>query len=81
MKGLKHKTDAAAPQQRDGVIVEGRQIGRPRAHTRPVSGLIETGEQIEQRRLADAGLAHDGKILAGLEFEIEPSKIAGRSFA
>ena len=63
VEGLKHETHAAAAQQGLRVIIHARQVGAFEPHVTGV-GLIETGEQIEQRRLADARFAHDGEILA-----------------
>jgi len=62
--------DGTAPQQRRGVIVQGGQIDAFENHATAI-GCIEAREQIEQRRLADAGLAHDGQVLAAAKFEID----------
>ena len=69
MKGLKHEADGAAAQQRDGVVVQSREIHAVEQHAAGV-GAIEAGQQIEQRRFADAGFAHDGEILALPQFEV-----------
>jgi hypothetical protein len=73
MKGLEDKANGTAPQQRRGVIVQCRKIDAFENHS-PAIGRIETRQEIEQRRLAHAGLAHDGKVLAAAKFEINALK-------
>src|ERR1700689_1640744 len=61
MKGLKHKADGAPAQQRYLVIAQGSEVDALEQHAAAV-GSIESGQQIEQRRLADAGLTHHRKV-------------------
>ncbi len=68
---LEHETDGAPAQQRGRIIVELREVLALENHASRI-GPIEPGEQIEQRRLADARLAHDRKVLAGTQREIDP---------
>src|ERR1700722_17129067 len=76
MKGLKDEPDGPAPQQGDGVIVQGGQIRAVEQHS-PRIRPIESRQQIEQRRLADAGFAHDGEVLALPQLEIEADEKGG----
>ncbi len=73
MECLEDKSDRASTQQGDGIIVQCRKVDAIEQHTAGV-GFIEAGQQIEQRRLADAGLAHDGQVLALPQFEIQALK-------
>ncbi len=70
MECLEDKSDGAATQQGDGVIIQCREVDAIKQHSAGV-GFIEAGQQIEQCRLADAGLAHDGQVLALPQFEIQ----------
>jgi len=84
MEGLEDKADGTAPQQRRGVVVQRGKIDAFENHASAI-GCIEARQQIEQRRLADAGLAHDGQILAAAKFELDALKdrrpILGKAFA
>jgi hypothetical protein len=66
VKGLEHESDAAPTQERAFIVIERREIEAFEPHS-PRARLVETRQQVEQRRLADARLAHDRKILAALE--------------
>ena len=70
MKCLEHESDGAAPKERTLIIAERGQIPAVQQYPAGV-GLIETREEIQQRRLADPGFAHDGDISAGSELEIQ----------
>src|ERR1700679_2919957 len=76
MKGLKDEPNGPAPQQGDGVIVQGGQIHAVEQHATRIRP-IESRQQIEQRRLADAGFTHDGEVLALPQFEIEAGEDGG----
>ncbi len=76
VKRLKDESDSPATQQGDGVIIQGRQIGSFEQHSARIR-LIETGEQIEQGRLANAGFTHDGEVLALPKLELQPLEDRG----
>ena len=60
---LEHEADALAPQARSARRRRASR-GRRRRRRRARVGTIEAGDQVEQRRLADARLAHDRDELA-----------------
>ena len=70
VKRLKDKAEFLPAQTRRGIVVETRHGMAADDHIAAVR-LIEPGDQIEQRRFADTGVAHDRDELAGLECEVE----------
>ena len=84
MKGLKDKADHAAPQQCGRVVIQGSEVDALEQHAAAI-GSIESGQQIEQRRLADAGLAHHGNVFTRSNREIDAFEnrrpICGKAFA
>ena len=71
MEGLEHETDRAAPKQCALIVAERGKIDALEQHA-PGIGLIEPREQIQEGRLADPGLAHDGDVGAGGEIQAQP---------
>ena len=69
VKGLEDEADALAAQPRAAVLVERRQVLAAQPHLAS-GGLIEPGEQREQRRLARAGGADQRHALAGADLEV-----------
>ena len=68
-KAWNTKPIVLAAQQRERVVVERRELAVPRRRRVPASGALEPGDEVEQRRLADAGLAEDRDQLAGRDRE------------
>ena len=71
--GLEDEADRAAPQQREVAVVEAveaRAVDLDPALGRPV----EPGEDVQQRRLARARRAHDGREAAGRERHVDASE-------
>lgn len=66
---LKHEAELRAAEGRDLPLGDGAQ--RPAVeHDLATGGLIERGEDVKQRGLTAAALAHDGDVLALLDREI-----------
>ena len=63
MKGLKHKPDMLAAQQRALVVGQRCQVYAFKRHAARVPA-VEAGHAVEQRRFAHAGLADDGDEFA-----------------
>jgi hypothetical protein len=74
---LEHEADRAAPQQRPSHRHRARKIGALEHHA---SGVRPSrpASRFKQRRLADAGLAHDREVFARSQLEVEPSSSAAR---
>ena len=66
---LKHKTQVVTAKRRDLRLPDTGQLLPGQNHT-ACGGLIQRGQNIQQRGLAGAGLTHDGHILAVLHGEI-----------
>jgi len=73
---LKHESDRTPPQQRHRVVTKRRQIDAFEDDAAAI-GAVQSGEQIEQGRLADAGLAHDREIFARLQHQFDPFEYGG----
>ena len=78
MKGLEHEAQFFAPQPGRGFIVEGIN-GLAIDQQRAAVGHVQSGNQVQQRGLANAGLAHDRDILASFEPEIQRMQHAARA--
>ena len=65
VKRLEDEAELVAPQARQRILVEPRVVA-PVERQPPAVGPVEAGDEVEQRRLADARLADDGDVLAGL---------------
>ena len=70
MEGLEYESNARTAQPRERVIVERAQILACEQHTAAV-GSLQPGNDIEQRRLTGAGLAHDGEKLAAVKRKVQ----------
>jgi hypothetical protein len=66
VEGLEDEAHAAAAQPGGGIVVE---TGDRRAidHHLAAVGRIQTGDQVQQGRLADPGFPHHGDEFAGCE--------------
>jgi hypothetical protein len=76
VEGLEDEAHARAPQFGGGIVIEaghGDAIDHDGRLARRGIRRIEAGDEIEQRRFADAGIAHDGDEFAGLEFHVRRS--------
>ena len=63
MKRLEHEAHPAPPEQSAPVVIEGAQVDAVDEHGAGV-GSVEPRDQVEKRRLAGAGFAHDRDVLA-----------------
>ncbi len=70
VKRLEHESHPLAAKAGERVVVERREIGAVDEDLAAV-GPVESGDEVEQRRLADAGLAHDADELATCDLEVE----------
>ena len=80
MERLEHEADALAAQHGQRVVVQRREVDAV-DDDRAGVGALEAGDQVEQRRLADARLADDRDELAGATSSDTSAKIvrgAGR---
>jgi hypothetical protein len=64
VEGLEHEADVLAPPQRAGVVAEGADVHAIQ-RDRALVPVVQRGHAVQQRRLADAGFAHDGDELTG----------------
>ena len=67
---LEHEAQPFAAQDGQRVVVERRQVDAAEPHRTGV-GAVEAGDQVEQRGLADARLAHDRDVIARGELEVD----------
>src|SRR5690606_18571912 len=70
VEGLEHEADALAAQERQGVVVELRELGLAEVHG-PARGRVESGEQVHEGRLARARGAHDRGEGTGGEVHVD----------
>src|SRR3954452_13801721 len=70
VKGLKDKAEFLTTQTRRGIVIQTRN-GSTADHHLAAVRLIEAGDQIEQRRFADAGAPNDRNECAGRERETQ----------
>src|SRR5476649_1250029 len=70
VKCLEDEAELLPPKASGGVIVETRNYCTVDQHFTAV-GLIEARDQVQQRRLADARIAHDRDELPRIECEVE----------
>ena len=66
MEGLEDEAQLVAAQTGQRVFVESRVVAAVEREP-PAIGPVESGDQVEQRRLADAGFADDGDVFARLQ--------------
>jgi len=70
VKGLKHESNARAAPACERIIIKSGEIDILEQHPSAV-GPIQSRDDVQESRFAAAGLAHDGKELAGGEIERE----------
>ena len=77
MEGLEHEADPLAPQPGPRGLVERAEIDAVDRHAALV-GVVEPGEDVEQRRFADPGFADDRDQFARADLQIEMRGTAAR---
>ena len=70
MEGLEHEAHPLAAQQRERVVIQGGKI-LPFELDASTVCTVQSGEQVQQRGLADARFAHDRDVFATTQSEIE----------
>jgi hypothetical protein len=76
MEGLEHEADAPGAQRGARRFVEALTMSTRLGPTRmaPASAVLQPGDAVEQRALADPGFADQGDDLAGRDGEAEPAE-------
>jgi hypothetical protein len=81
VEGLEHEAEAAPPQAREGVLVERGEVDAVQ-NDAPAIDAFEARDAVEQGRLPDPRLAHDGDALARREAQRnagEERRLSGRA--